>query len=225
MNTSGFTNTVDSPFTVGVVGNQLVLSYVGNSTYVWTDRTGNLSANANWLAGTAPPVQTTNVIAYFGGSTSGAYYARNDLTNLVFKQLVLTNNQAGVVQTLTGNSLTFAGAAPRLDQNGGGAFDLSNDLLFASSVIAGGSGLGTVALLGDIRGPGGLTKIGSGILTLGAASRCSTSPRIFSTSRLDMEMGRFPSPRKSPMPGVSRMVNQAVSGMSDASPVSISTMR
>ena len=47
----------------------------------------------------------------------------------------------------------------------------------------------------------------------GGLLRVRTSPRIFSTSRFDMGIGLLPSPRKSPMPGVSRIVNQAFSGI------------
>ncbi|MCG3148583.1 MAG: hypothetical protein PCFJNLEI_02028 [Verrucomicrobiae bacterium] len=173
LTTANFQNVYDGVFALSLQGGtNLVLSYTGVDAYVWTDVTGNFSGNGNWRDGAAPPVNATNVVLYFGGSTASGYTANNDLTGLVSKQLILTNLTT-TIQTITGNSLTLAGVAPELTQNGSGAFVISNNLVLAANTQLAGSGSGTVTLAGALSGAGTLTKTGSWTVVLAGANTYS----------------------------------------------------
>ena len=171
---TGFQNRFDGAFQLTAPGGtNLVLNYTGSDVHTWTDTSGSFSGPNNWINGRVPAVGQTNVVLYFGGSTGSGYTANNDLVGVLTKHVVLTNANTATVQTITGNPFSFIGLDPQLDQNGAGAFVISNNLALASTLSAGGSGGGTVTLAGDISGSGTLTKSGAWTLILGGSNTYS----------------------------------------------------
>jgi autotransporter-associated beta strand protein len=173
LSTANFQNPYDGRFTLSVVDStNLVLNYQGVDTYAWKDLSGNFSVNGNWVGGVAPPTGATNVVLYFGGSTLTPYTANNDLSGLIAKRVVLTNNTA-VEQSWSGNAVTLAGVAPRVDQLGSGAYLWNNEVVLGTNVTVGGSGSGTLTLNGVVSGSGDLIKTGGWTLVLGGANTYS----------------------------------------------------
>ena len=173
LNTTDFSAAHDGTFQLAIQGTSLVLSYVGSATSTWMDVSGNFSSSNNWISGRIPSANTTNVVMYFGG-TAGGYYANNDLTNLLTKKVILTNNNSGVVQTITGSPFTFVGVTPVLEQDGSGAWVISNAISVASTLSANGSGGGTVTLAGNISGAGTITLDGTNTLVLSGTNTFGT---------------------------------------------------
>ena len=173
LSTAHFQTPFDGVFALSLQnGTNIVLTYTGIDGYTWRDASGNFSTGASWLGNAAPPVNITNVVLHFGGSTSTGYTASNDLVGLVTKLITLTNSSS-TVQTLTGNRFTLAGLVPEVDQNASGAFLIGNDLVLATNTLMAGSGSGTVTWNGNISGPGTLTKQGSWTLVLGGSNSYS----------------------------------------------------
>ena len=173
LNTTDFSAAHDGTFQLAIQGTSLVLTYVGSATSTWMDVSGNFSSSNNWISGRIPSANTTNVVMYFGG-TAGGYYANNDLTNLLTKKVILTNNNSGVVQTITGSPFTFVGVTPVLEQDGSGAWVISNAISVASTLSANGSGGGTVTLAGNISGAGTITLDGTNTLVLSGTNTFGT---------------------------------------------------
>ena len=173
LNLTGFANAYDGTWSLAVAGGtNLLLNYVGDSSFVWNNVSGAFGTNSNWQGNAAPTVGATNVMLFFGGTAGQAYTASNGLTGLITKRIGLTNS-AAATQYITGNAITFAGLAPDLEQNGTGGFVISNNLTLASATTVTGTGTGVVELDGVISGPTSLTKTGAFALVLGGANTFS----------------------------------------------------
>jgi len=171
LNLSAFQNSYNGLFQLAVQGTNLVLTYTGSAAYTWTDGSTNFSAASGWVSGQVPSVSQSNLVLYFGGATTTAYTAYNDLSSLVTKQIVLTNAATATVQTIAGNPFTFAGLAPELDQNGAGAFVISNNITLGYTLTASGSGTGTVTLAGNLSGNNvSVIKTGTWTMVLGGSN-------------------------------------------------------
>jgi fibronectin-binding autotransporter adhesin len=129
------------------------LSSSGNGSGAWDT---NTTANW-WISGSSDTTWTDTTgtdMAVFGG-TAGAYtvtVAGNDTANAI------TFNATGY--TLTGGALTLAGTTPTITANAAATIN---------SAIS-------------VSGTGGLTKVGSGALTLGNTSNSYSGPTIIGTS-------------------------------------------
>ncbi|MEI8063000.1 MAG: hypothetical protein WCH84_02945, partial [Verrucomicrobiota bacterium] len=162
-------------------GTNLYLTYAGLSitpNFVWSN-----SVSAGWSTASAwtstPAFPATNgndtLVLQFNGSGTASYIATNNLTttgtagSFTNNALVLNSYSTGT-NTLAGATLTFAGAAPMLYQQGGGMFIISNAVKLTTDTVFRGPGLGTVVLASNVTGAGGLTKQGNWNLTLLASN-------------------------------------------------------
>ena len=121
------------------------------------------------MGNVAPPINTTNVVLYFGGIGSDAYTASNDITGLMAKRIILTNS-AAATQYIIGNSITLAGLTPEIQQGGTGGFVISNNLVLANNLTFDGTNTGRVEVDGTISGGYSLIMTGNYALVLGGAN-------------------------------------------------------
>ena len=136
---------------------------------------GNWSDASKWIndqsSGTGPIVTgQADYSLHFDTPATGTYTTTNNLNSgFLLNQL----DFHGSTVTLAGNSLSFTanGAAfPQIHQNASSEITISTPLTLASDLTVGGAGDGAVTISGAISGAGGLTKTGSGPLTLSAAN-------------------------------------------------------
>jgi fibronectin-binding autotransporter adhesin len=179
--TSGFANLFSGTFSVSTNATQLLLVYTAplvSSVYTWNTTDGLWSDGANWAGALAPSNTSSIVFAGASGGVSTNDSQVNDISGLTFSNTAgsytingsaFTNGVSGVVnnsasaQTVN-NDITLGGAqifnAAAGDLTFGGAVDNNGNLLNVT-------GAGNTALNGAVSGSGGLTKLGSGSLTLG----------------------------------------------------------
>lgn len=130
--------------------------------FTWGDASGNWSDPTAWQSGSAPSGADNTDTLIFGGATTSAYTANNDVSGtFVLNQVILTNNTS-TTQTLSGNQVQFDGTSPQLQQNSTGQFTINNDLTLTADTTLGGSGSGTVTLNGAIGGNNALNVNGGG---------------------------------------------------------------
>ena len=177
VNLAGFTPVWDGVWSVGTntagATAGVYLSYEGIRGFVWTNTTGQFSTWGQWLSNTNPPTYTTNVVLYFGGTNNQASYtASNDLTGLVTKRIVLTNQSANA-QYIVGNAIALGGLTPEILQNQTGSFIFSNGFALATNTLFGGSGSGSLTMAGSLTGNGGLSLTGNYALVLSASNSYS----------------------------------------------------
>ncbi len=143
------------------------------SSVVWngggaTAATGNTwTAGANW-GGIAPAAGQPLV---FGPTASGGYTTANNSFAAGTKFTGITFNAAASAYTLQGNAITLVGPIVNQSSN-------NQTIDLAMQLAAGGGTLDTgsagLAISGDISGSGsGLTKLGSGTLTLSGSNSYS----------------------------------------------------
>jgi autotransporter-associated beta strand protein len=132
-------------------------------TFTWDSTTGNWSDAARW-GGTSPTGTNNTDILRFNGAGSVSYTSTNDVATVPFvlNQIVL-NSTAAVTNSVGGNSIQFAGAAPTLTQSGSGSFNVDNNLNIAASTSFGGTGAGSIFLTGTI-------TVSAGTLTMASTN-------------------------------------------------------
>ena len=123
--TTSFTNAFDGTWSIslGVGNTNVLLNYTGLASYVWNDSSGSFSnltggAGANWLGSSPPPLGATNVVLNFGGQSGDASYtATNNLTGLLAKQIILTNNSTVTDYIVGSGNVSLVGLLPQIQQN------------------------------------------------------------------------------------------------------------
>lgn len=181
----------------GVSGSDL---NVNNSR--WRSSSGIVRLNNQWYnrygfpnpAPVLPPYGqvTSNIVLNFGGSGNTGYMATNDIGSVRLARLNL-NSTASAVNIITGGSLIFGVnsdnspslLAPKIIQQGSGAFVIASDLVITNTEGSGGwagltvegTGTGRVTLSGTISGTGALTKQGNFILEISGNSANTFSGR------------------------------------------------
>ncbi len=174
----------------GVSGSNLNVS---NSR--WRSSSGIVYLNNQWYnrygfsnpAPVLPPYAqvTSNIVLNFGGSGSTGYTATNDIGSVRLARLNL-NSSATAANTITGGSLIFgvnsdgspSVLAPKIIQQGSGAFIIASDIVVTNTTAGGGwtgltvegDGSGRITLSGTISGTGGLTKLGNFLLEISGNS-------------------------------------------------------
>ena len=140
-----------------------VSTWTGPSGTTTTPLTGFWSATGNWSGGLPASGATTELD--FGGSTSTAYTATNNIStgsfNLNEIQLNSTASATEVIAANTSaNTLTFvanAGVTPTILQNNTGAFSISAGVVLGNNLTLGGNGSGNLTMSGVLSGSGLLT--------------------------------------------------------------------
>jgi fibronectin-binding autotransporter adhesin len=138
-----------------------VYTYTGPGGTANVPTTGNFNAS-NFVGGVAPVSGTSASSATeldFNGSGSSSYTATNNIGSGTF---YLTEIQLNSTSTATdflaanasGNTYTFvnssSGSLPTLLQNGTGAFNIGNGILWGSSFTIGGAGTGALTFTGTV---------------------------------------------------------------------------
>lgn len=157
----------------------------------WRSSLGIVSVNGSWYnlygysnpAPVLPPYAqvTSNIVLNFGGNGSGGYTATNDIGSVRLARLNL-NSSSTAVNTISGGQLIFgvnsdgtpSVLAPKIVQQGSGAFLITSDIVVTNTSGSGGwsglsvegTGSGRVTLSGSLSGSGGLTKQGGFVLEL-----------------------------------------------------------
>ncbi|GIW85533.1 MAG: hypothetical protein KatS3mg107_1193 [Gemmataceae bacterium] len=157
----------------------------------WRSTSGIVRLNGQWynrygFSNPAPVLPrygqvTSNIVLNFGGSGSTGYTATNDIGSVRLARLNF-NSSASAANTITGGSLLFgvnsdgspSVLAPKIIQQGSGAFVIASDLVVTNTASSGGwtgltvegTGTGRVTLSGTISGTGDLTKQGNYILEI-----------------------------------------------------------
>ena len=179
VNTNGFQNPVNGTFSITNVSGGLALLYttafVPASEYIWNTGAGAWGTAGSWSGGVAPSNNSAVIFSGAGGAST------NNLVNTV--QSLLFSNTAGSY-TISGDSLTVGAlgvdnestAAQTINNNltlgAAQSFLAANgNLTFGGTVNNGGflltvAGASNTVVNGAISGNGGLTKSGTGSLTL-----------------------------------------------------------
>jgi autotransporter-associated beta strand protein len=186
VDTSAFQNLLNGTFSVITNGSGLSLlyttSFVPSSTFTWTTNSGVWSDGANWAGNTAPANGDDVLFAGSGGDSTNN--AVTSLNGMAF------SNTAGSY-TVTGNA--FTNGALGIVNNSSSAQSVDNDIALgaaqtfnaaAGNLSFGGAidnagfrlsveGAGNTVVSGALSGSGGLTKLGSGTLSLSGANTYS----------------------------------------------------
>lgn len=128
------------------------------AVYTWNGGAGNGSwaSPGNWNSAPQSGATTTIVLA----GTAQTVTNQDLLNPFVLHQLVIDTTATNGFSVL-GNRVQFAGTAPQILQNNGGAVSLSVPLDLAADTTFGGTGAGLVGVSGSVTGSGGLTKTGA----------------------------------------------------------------
>ncbi|MDW8243944.1 MAG: hypothetical protein RMJ88_12100 [Thermogemmata sp.] len=157
----------------------------------WRSSLGIVSLNGSYYningypspAPVLPPYAqiTSNIVLNFGGSGSTGYISTNDIGTVRLARLNLSSS-ATAPNVITGGQFIFgvnsdgtpSVLAPKIIQQGSGAFVITSDMVLTdtssiggwSGLNIGGSGSGRLTLSGAISGTGTLTKQGNFVLEL-----------------------------------------------------------
>jgi fibronectin-binding autotransporter adhesin len=156
-----------------------------NTVSVWTGPAGTATAPAtgfwntssNWIPA-AVPASSSSTELDFGGSTSTAYTATNNIGTGTFTLTEMQfNSTASVTETIAAsaaaNTLTFVANGstnPIINQNNTGAFNISAGLILGNNLTIGGTGTGALNFSGVINGSGGVTISTANTVTFSGAN-------------------------------------------------------
>ena len=179
--TGGFANLFTGTFSINTNATSLLLVYTAPAVgdeFEWSAGSGNWNTGGNWTNNSVPP--PTGAKIYYSGagglSTNDVATAINGLTFLSGAGAYTVDGDPLTIGVLGVVNESTAVQTVDLDLTLGGAqiFDAaSGDLVFGGtlnndSYLLTVDGASNVSLNGVISGSGGLTKLGSGSLTLGA---------------------------------------------------------
>jgi hypothetical protein len=158
---TGLVNTVLGTNTVSMSG----FVYTGQST--WTAASGAWTSFANWNALGGTPgldgVLSTNDSATFGSAVSGTVTLN---TNAALNALNFSSSSSAYTLGGSGTITLVQGSNAPLINNFAGSNGISSALNFATNVTITSATASRITLAGNIVGPGGLTKNGSGTAVL-----------------------------------------------------------
>jgi len=135
-------------------------SIIASAAATWTGPSGTTSAPAtgdwntagNWSPAAIPVSSTTTELDFLG--TSSTYTSTDDVSGIFQLNLLKLNSLNATIAAGSGNSLSFAGTAPSIQQIGTGTVTISAPInLSAATGIQQVNG-GTINLAGTISGSG-----------------------------------------------------------------------
>jgi len=184
-NTDGIQSITATDAGASISGMQSDITIASAATFTWDSLlSGTWSNAAKWTneAGVALPPATNGLAKYMMNfNLAGTYTATQDLADgFVLNQL----NFSGSTVTISGNGLAFANdaAPPQINQSAAVTSTVGNNIaLNADTTVATASG--GVTLNGVISGTGGITKTGTGVLTVGNVSNNYSGPTVISGGR------------------------------------------
>ncbi|MEI6607410.1 MAG: autotransporter-associated beta strand repeat-containing protein, partial [Verrucomicrobiota bacterium] len=192
-NTDGTQSITATDTGSSVAGTQSGIVIATAATFTWNyPLAGAWSNAAEWTneAGVALPPATNGLAKYkMNFNQSGTYTATQDLADgFVLNQL----NFSGSTVTISGNGLAFAsnGAAPpQINQSAAVSSTVGNNIALTADTTVVTTANGGITLNGVISGTGGMTKTGSGALTIGNAASNYSGPTVISGGRLSSSAG------------------------------------
>ena len=148
-------------------------------TNVWTNTVNGVwTAVTNWTP--APPLSATNTVIQFNASGTTSYRATNTTANFLLNRMVLNSSSISNI-FIVGSSLIFMpnGSAnlPQILQQNSGNVVISNGIGASTNLTFGGTGSGTVTVMGSIASNINLIKTGSNTLNLFGANSFGGSNR------------------------------------------------
>ena len=148
----------------GGTGNDITLTALAPTSTTWNGAgaNDNWGTGANWVGGASPASGSATIVTF---PTASARFAPAVDAPWTVNRMDITGTTA---YAMTGQAITFAGAAPQLNASGGGA--QPRQPAHAVGGARGEQRLGARQLSGAIGGASGVTKTGAGILSLSGVS-------------------------------------------------------
>ena len=148
----------------------------------WQAASGNWSVAANWLPAQVPSSSASTSL-FFPGTL--AFSSNNDLGTFTLNTLTHAGATGGG-NTISGNTIQFAGIGHALFQNGTVVLNISAPLNLSVNTTFAGTGTGTVAIGSALSGAGGLTLNGPYAVSLSADSSGFSGPITVSSGTLQV---------------------------------------
>ena len=148
---------------VGGTGNDITLTALAPTSTTWNGAgaNDNWGTGANWVGGASPASGSATIVTF---PTASARFAPVVDAPWTVNRMDVTGTTA---YAMTGQAITFAGAAPQLNASGA-AHSLANPLTLSAAVAV--NNASALTLSGAIGGASGITKTGAGILSLTGTS-------------------------------------------------------
>jgi autotransporter-associated beta strand protein len=182
------TNDLSDFFVAGAIPdpNAVFLDYAyrGGSGTTSAPATGKWSASSSWSNGVAPTTSINKELDFLDSGSSG-YTATDDIAGVFSMNLMVLGNNTGntdAIANASGSSLSLAGAACAITQEGSGAFVISAPIAIAMNPLTiNGTGTGALAISGAISGTGFNLVLGAlNVTTLSGANTYTGTTTISS---------------------------------------------